>query len=383
MMAAKCGKCRQDAARKKENTMATKLVFCGKKVNLPAVREQAFYLTTDTHEVYFGQNLYTEPVRFVPERETTPAQGVLYILPSGLGEVYDGSAWKTVFKPTVTKIEAGVTDEQIATAKAVKDYVDNLVTGGIGALGALAKKDEVTETELGDALKKKINDAAAQASTLVGEDASKSARAIAAEEVAKIVDGADASFDTLKEIADWISGHKTDAASMNSAIKALEAIVDGIGGTDEPATVVAYVTAAIDALKIGDYAKAADLTAAVARIADLESKVGVLNGGADVAGSVAKALADAKTYADGLAKNYDAKGAADTALASAKTYADGKAATAETNAKTYADGLAVNYDAKGSATTAETNAKAYADGLNTTMDGRVTAVETALEVGTF
>lgn len=363
--------------------MATKLVFCGKKVNLPAVREQTFYLTTDTHEVYFGQNLYTEPVRFVPERETTPAQGVLYILPSGLGEVYDGSAWKTVFKPTVTKIEAGVTDEQIATAKAVKDYVDNLVTGGIGALGALAKKDEVTETELGDALKKKINDAAAQASTLVGEDASKSARAIAAEEVAKIVDGADASFDTLKEIADWISGHKTDAASMNSAIKALEAIVDGIGGTDEPATVVAYVTAAIDALKIGDYAKAADLTAAVARITDLESKVGVLNGGADVAGSVAKALADAKAYADGLAKNYDAKGAADTALASAKTYADGKAATAETNAKTYADGLAVNYDAKGSATTAETNAKAYADGLNTTMDGRVAAVETALEVGTF
>lgn len=170
---------------------------------------------------------------------------------------------------------------------------------------------------------------------------------------------------------------------MNSAIKALEAIVDGIGGTDEPATVVAYVTAAIDALKIGDYAKAADLTAAVARIADLESKVGVLNGGADVAGSVAKALADAKTYADGkaataladakayadgLAKNYDAKGAADTALASAKTYADG---------------LAVNYDAKGSAATAEANANKYTDGKNTAMDTRVAAVETALEVGTF
>ena len=324
--------------------MATKLVFCGKKVNLPAVREQAFYLTTDTREVYFGQNLYTEPVRFVPKRETAPAQGVLYILPSGLGEVYDGSAWETVIKPTVTKIEAGVTDEQIATAKAVKDYVDNLVTGGIGALGALAKKDEVTETELGDALKKKINDAAAQASTLVGEDASKSARAIAAEEVAKIVDGADSSFDTLKEIADWISGHKTDAASMNSAIKALEAIVKGIGGEGEPATVVAYVTAAIDALKIGDYAKAADLTAAVARVSTLETKMETVNGGEDVDGSIAKALKDAKAYADGLAANYDAKGAADGALAAAKTYADGK---------------------------------------DTAMNTRVTAVESALEVGTF
>lgn len=324
--------------------MATKLVYCGLKANLPAVREQAFYLTTDSRELYFGDKLYTEPVRFVPKRETAPAQGVLYILPSGLGEVYDGSAWKTVIKPTVTKIEAGVTDEQVATAKAVKDYVDNLVTGGIGALGALAKKDEVTETELGDALKKKINDAAAQASTLVGEDASKSARAIAAEEVAKIVDGADSSFDTLKEIADWISGHKTDAASMNSAIKALEAIVKGIGGTDEPATVVSYVTAAIDALKIGDYAKAADLTAAVARVATLETKMETVNGGEDVDGSIAKALKDAKAYADGLAANYDAKGAADGALAAAKTYADGK---------------------------------------DTAMNTRVTAVESALEVGTF
>lgn len=324
--------------------MATKLVYCGLKANLPAVREQAFYLTTDSRELYFGDKLYTEPVRFVPKRETAPAQGVLYILPSGLGEVYDGSAWKTVIRPTVTKIEAGVTDEQVATAKAVKDYVDNLVTGGIGALGALAKKDEVTETELGDALKKKINDAAAQASALVGEDASKSARAIAAEEVAKIVDGADSSFDTLKEIADWISGHKTDAASMNSAIKALEAIVKGIGGTDEPATVVAYVTAAIEALKIGDYAKAADLTAAVARVATLETKMETVNGGEDVDGSIAKALKDAKAYADGLAANYDVKGAADGALAAAKTYADGK---------------------------------------DTAMNTRVTAVESALEVGTF
>lgn len=324
--------------------MATKLVYCGLKANLPAVREQAFYLTTDSRELYFGDKLYTEPVRFVPKRETAPAQGVLYILPSGLGEIYDGSAWKTVIKPTVTKIEAGVTDEQVATAKAVKDYVDNLVTGGIGALGALAKKDEVTETELGEDLKKKINDAAAQASTLVGEDASKSARAIAAEEVAKIVDGADSSFDTLKEIADWISGHKTDAASMNSAIKALEAIVKGIGGTDEPATVVAYVTAAIDALKIGDYAKAADLTAAVARVATLETKMETVNGGEDVDGSIAKALKDAKAYADGLAANYDAKGAADGALAAAKTYTDGK---------------------------------------DTAMNTRVTAVESALEVGTF
>lgn len=38
-------------------------------------------------------------------------------------------------------------------------------------------------------------------------------------EVAKIVGGASADFDTLKEMEDWISGHEEGAAAMNSAIK--------------------------------------------------------------------------------------------------------------------------------------------------------------------
>lgn len=40
-----------------------------------------------------------------------------------------------------------------------------------------------------------------------------------AEEIAKIVANAPEDFDTLKEIADWISTHNDSAASMNSAIQ--------------------------------------------------------------------------------------------------------------------------------------------------------------------
>ena len=138
-----------------------------------------------------------------------------------------------------------------ATASTVVGYVDEK-TAGIASDAAL------------QALNGKVN-------ALVGEDTNKSARAIAAEETAKIVAGADASYDTLKEIADWISSHSTDAAAMNSAILALQAIVDGIGGEGEKATVVAYVTDAIAALKIGDYAKAADLTALAGRVSALET----------------------------------------------------------------------------------------------------------------
>lgn len=115
-----------------------------------------------------------------------------------------------------------------------------------------------------------LTELAGKVGTLIGSDTGKSARAIAAEETAKIVAGADESYDTLKEIADWISSHKSDASAMNSAISALEAIVDGIGGDDEKPTVVAYVADAIAALKIGDYAKAADLTELASRVDDIE-----------------------------------------------------------------------------------------------------------------
>ena len=120
------------------------------------------------------------------------------------------------------------------------------------------------------ALAGRVTTVEGKVTTLIGDDASKSARTIASEEVAKIVAGADASYDTLKEIADWISSHKNDATAMNSAIVALEAIVDGIGGDGEKATVVEYVTDAIAALKIGDYAKATELTTLAGRVTTLE-----------------------------------------------------------------------------------------------------------------
>lgn len=45
--------------------------------------------------------------------------------------------------------------------------------------------------------------------------------------IAKVVAGAPESLDTLKEISDWISGHKDDAGAMNSAIKANTKAIEG------------------------------------------------------------------------------------------------------------------------------------------------------------
>lgn len=46
----------------------------------------------------------------------------------------------------------------------------------------------------------------------------KSITTLISEEIAKVVANAPASFDTLKEIADWISTHQNDASAMNTAI---------------------------------------------------------------------------------------------------------------------------------------------------------------------
>lgn len=151
-------------------------------------------------------------------------------------------------------------------------------------------------------------------STLEGEDTGKSVRTIANEELAAqlVADDAKESLDTLAEIAAWIQSHPDDASAMNEAITALQNKVD-TGNK----TVSAYVTDAIAALSIGDYAKAADLTALAARVkaveddylkaADKTELTNAINLKADqtaldAVSAVANAAAT-KTYVDGeLAK---------------------------------------------------------------------------------
>ena len=104
-----------------------------------------------------------------------------------------------------------------------------------------------------------------------------------ADAVASIVADAPEAYDTLKEISDWISSHASDASAMNSQINTnktditnLTALVGSLPETATSDTVVGYIDEAIAALKIGDYAKATDLAAAVARIGTAEGKITTL-----------------------------------------------------------------------------------------------------------
>lgn len=219
------------------------------------------------------------------------------------------------------KIEGVVTDLMLKTT-AEHVYVDGTTTlatklatlaaqsdltalqNTVNALGALAQKDKVSYADLEATLAALIDGKAeasalteeiarakaaeeanageiagvkANVATLIGEDTGKSARTIANEELAKqlIPENAAEAMNELQEIAAWIQAHPGDAAAMNQAITALQNKVD----TGDK-TVAGYVTDAITALKIGDYALAADLTALAGRVEALET---VANGLGDLA----------------------------------------------------------------------------------------------------
>lgn len=134
------------------------------------------------------------------------------------------------------------------------------------------------QTTVGDessGLVKQVADNKAAIDTLNGD---KTVSGSVAYQIAQIVSDAPEAYDTLKEIATWITTHATDAATMNSNIvqntsdiEALEALV----GSTAVATQIAN---AIDAaLKDGEtdkYALAADLTSLSNEVDSIKSKLG-------------------------------------------------------------------------------------------------------------
>lgn len=133
---------------------------------------------------------------------------------------------------------------------------------------------ESLKTVVGDdkgGLVKQVSDNKAAIDTLNGD---KTVSGSVAYQIAQIVAGADESFDTLKEIANWITTHKTDATTMNSQINAnkddISALKTKVGDT----SVADQINAA---LKDGDsnkYALSADLDTANGKITSLQELVG-------------------------------------------------------------------------------------------------------------
>lgn len=109
--------------------------------------------------------------------------------------------------------------------------------------------------------------------TLVGDDAGKSVRTIAAEEMVRqlIPENAKESLDTLKEISEWIQSHPDDAATMNKAITELQALVGKLPEGIDQTNVVDYITALVEA----EESRATSIETKLSdRITEVEAKIG-------------------------------------------------------------------------------------------------------------
>ena len=234
------------------------------------------------------------------------------------------------------------------TATTIVEYV-NKKTEGIATDSALAElQAQVTEHENSLAVLEGDAETAGSVANV--------AKAAAVAEVASIVAGADAKFDTLKEIADWIANDTTGAASMANDISTLEELVGDLA-------VATQIANAIDAALLVEgvekYALATDLTALTNRVKALEDAGHVTQAAIDAG------VKEAKNYADSLAANYDAAGTAEAkanaALTSAKAYTDEKDTAMNARVAVLEAVDHSKFEAAGAAAQALIDAKAYTD----------------------
>lgn len=241
-------------------------------------------------------------------------------------------------------------DKGVADAKAADDKAQS-AQNDLDALKAVVGADDTA------GLRKRIkaNEDAIGVLNGTGEGSVDKAVKDAIDDFAnKVTD--DGTINTFKELVDWVAEHPEVAQGLTTEINALKTILAGFGTAEgETATVKKYVDDAIAALKIGDYAKAADLTALAERVSTLEGKpaasitqeqIDAWTAKQDAGDFVEKSAYDTKVKA---LEEADAANA--TAIAGVKTTAE--AAVKANNAITAGTATKITYDAKGLVTKGE------------------------------
>ena len=144
-------------------------------------------------------------------------------------------------------------------------------------------------------------DVAANTAAIEVLNGSKTTKGSVAYQIAEIVAGAPEAYDTLKELADWIATHGTEAAAMNTAITENTEAITALEGLVGNTAVATQIANALDAaLKVGEgeakvdkYALATELTAIATRMTQAETDIDDLQtlvGATSVASQIEAAL---------------------------------------------------------------------------------------------
>lgn len=265
---------------------------------------------------------------------TNPASGDICLV--GTKEyVYDGKNW-ALFGDEGAYDTKGSADKALENAKTYADGLNTDMDKRVDALESNshthANKAELDKIADGD--KEKWDNHVANADIHVTAEQK---RAWSAKQDA-LANAAVLSAITSNKVSNW------DGAATKAHEHANKAVLDNI--TAEKVAAWDGAVSAAGVSSVGGKAGALTLKSGSTKLGDVnlsisdggEISAAIVPNSFDASGSAAKALTDAKTYADGLAKNYDAAGAA-AAVKTEVIGSNGDAADKDTiyGAKKYAD----------------------------------------------
>ena len=157
-----------------------------------------------------------------------------------------------------TAVEGDVTalegfSGHVATNFATKAIASGYAVTAKGEAIATAKTETTNQVKaLSGAVETRIAAVEGDVNNLFGDDAGKSVREIAVEELTKqlIASGASESLDELKEIAAWIQQHPKDAAAMNSNIQTISShTINLISSANSTSTKISAIEGDVTALE--------------------------------------------------------------------------------------------------------------------------------------
>ena len=278
---------------------------------------------------------------------------------------------------------------QAAKAAATTKVVEGTENAHLSITNASAADGSVTYTvTLTDvASEEQLNDVKGKVTTLIGEDANMSARAIVQDEVAKQLTSENItdSFDTLKEMAEWLSAHPEDVQEMNDAISAnasaitAEATARQEVDNDLKSKIEAVETKVTGATNDAITAITANITTISGDVATLKSEMDAAESG--ITANTAAITAETAAREAAISGVTDAYKAADTelsnAIASART--DFAAADTQIRSDYAAADTQIRSDFAAADAATLDSAKTYTDNAITTLtDGKIKQVEDAL-----
>ena len=312
--------------------------------------------------------------------DVSALQGKVASLIEKVGSAQEGETAATglyaLIEAAQKQADKGVADAKTADDKAVAAQND------VDALETVVGADDTT------GLRKRIKTNEDAIGVLKGTGEGSVAKAVSDAIDAFATKATDnGTIDTFKELVDWVAGHPDIVNGLTGDINKLKAILKGFGTAEgQSPEVKAYIDNAIKALKIGDYAKAADLTALAARVETLEK----LPAAGITAEDIAKwnAKQDAGNFVD--QSTYDTKMAAlekadsDNVTAIAAVEKKANAAVVANKDITAGTATKVTYDAKGLVTKGENLAVSDIPTLGISkIDGLQDALDAKQDTVTF